>query len=102
METLKNMYLVTGETSPANTMIVMLTNQYDGVKYYYSTVKFEEKSDDTFLSFEYHLLDNPTGEELEGNEDFGNHIGEVLVDIIEEGLKLSDSSREDDTNTSTE
>lgn len=78
----------------------MLTNdEYDGVVYYYSTVKFEEKNEDAYLSFEYHIVDNPTGKELDGNVDFGNYIGDVLVDIIEEGMKL-DTSGKDSINTS--
>lgn len=78
----------------------MLTNEdYFGVKYYYSTVNIEERDENAYLTFEYHIMDNPTGEELEGDHDFGNHLGEVLTDIIEYGLQLNDSSRTDDTDT---
>jgi len=94
------MYLVTEETSPANTQVLTLTSEkYAGVKYYYSTVNIEERGDDAFLTFEYTITDNPTGDELDGNSEFGDHIGEILTDIIEYGLELNDTSRTDDTDT---
>jgi len=91
---------VTAETSPANTQMITLTSDdYLGVKYYYSTVNFEERDDDAYLTFEYHIVDNPTGENLDGDKQFGDHLGMILTDIIEYGLELNDSSRTDDTNT---
>lgn len=91
---------MTEETSPANTQILTLTSEdYAGVKYYYSTVNLEERGDDAFLTFEYTIVDNPTGEKLDGDPTFGDHIGDILTDIIEHGLELNDTSRTDDTDT---
>lgn len=81
----------------------MLTDDgYDGVTYYYSTVGFDERDGQAYLNFEYHIVDNPDELELDGNPEFGNYIGDILVEIIEEGLAAHESNGENDTVSSTE
>ena len=65
--------------------IELLTGKYSGVVYSYGDVSSisEEDSDDfAKINFEYFLVENNTGIDLEHEDEFLNHIGEVLVSMV--------------------
>lgn len=65
--------------------IQILTGDYSGVRFKYGEVKFEEdaEKEEAFLNFEYEILDKANQENLIENVDFKNHLGDILVNIIE-------------------
>jgi hypothetical protein len=67
--------------------IEILTGDYTGVKYVYGAVKAltDDNSDEELvLNFEY-VIEDDAGlgvKELEKDENFGNHLGQILQEII--------------------
>lgn len=70
--------------------IKLTSGKWDGIIYAYHTIGFvEQEDDDAILKFEYDVIQTP--EELdveslteEDKKEFENHLGDILVSIIEE------------------
>lgn len=74
--------------------------KYAGVTFQYDTVNVSDE-EEPVLSFNWITLDNPTDEELT-EEEFGNIIGDILVELITEHLENLDEDGNTDTQTSAE
>ena len=68
--------------------IKILSGKYADTVYQYGKVGFEEeKSGDIFLKFVYNILETQLNkDELEKSGDFKNHIGDILVNIMEQNM----------------
>ena len=68
--------------------IKILSGKYADTVYQYGKVAFEEeKSGDIFLKFVYNILETQLNkDELEKSGDFKNHIGDILVNIMEQNM----------------
>lgn len=70
-----------------NIDIELLIGEYKGIVYRYGGVKIDE--DDTngaVLSFNYDVIDDAGIGTLEEDERFKNHIGNILVSLIEKRM----------------
>ena len=68
--------------------IKILKGKFKDVTYQYGKVGFDEQKDGSvFLKFIYNIIESSTPkEELEQNEEFKNHIGDILTSIISKNL----------------
>jgi hypothetical protein len=69
--------------------IKLLNDPYDGVVFKFGKVKVEEKDEQAYLHFEFHVIESYQikPKKLEKDEDFKNFIGEMLVEIISSGMQ---------------
>ena len=73
------------EIESENVPVIITEGKYEGIKYNYGSIKFEEESDGAKLVFDYDILENTTSidsEELESSDEFHTAIGDILMDII--------------------
>lgn len=68
--------------------IKLLQGPYKDTVFKYGKVKFEEKNDEGYLVFAYDVIksDVMKPRKLEKNEEFKNHIGNLLIEIINGNL----------------
>ena len=73
----------------ASVHIKLLTGDYQGTIFKYGKVKLEEKDDQAYLHFAYDVIESKKmkPKKLEKNEDFKNHIGNLLVEIMSGNLE---------------
>lgn len=83
MDTLKEGYdyIFAQDDNTSTTAVVLTRGTYSGVAYAYGGVSFDERDSGLVLKYDFNVLKNPNGVELD--EAFKNHIGDVLVNIIE-------------------
>jgi hypothetical protein len=64
--------------------IKLLSGKYKDTLFKYGKVKFEEKDGQFHLIFSYDVLETTVmkPKKLEKDEDFKNHIGDLLVELI--------------------
>ena len=69
--------------------IKFLDGPYKDTIFKYGKVKVEEKDDDAYLLFAYDVLESKKmkPKKLEKNEAFKTYIGDLLVEIISNGLQ---------------
>ena len=67
-----------------NDRIKLTEGPYAGIIYSYGSVGFEEDGDTLKLKFEYDIHENPVG--FVDRNKFKNHIGDILIDLLEENL----------------
>lgn len=69
--------------------VELLEGLYKGTIYKYGKVSFEEKGEDVYLHFDYNVVksDVKKPKKLEKEEDFKNHIGNILVEIMSANLE---------------
>ena len=81
--------------------IKLLEGEYKDTIYKYGKVKVEEKDEECYLLFAYDVIQSPVmkPKKLEKNEDFKNHIGNILVEIMSGNLEqeIIDESGTTDT-----
>lgn len=65
--------------------LTFITGIYKGINYKYGRVWFEDENSPV-LSFEYDIIGKPVGVEIEDKDDFGQLIGKILTEILEEQL----------------
>ena len=73
------------EIGSENVPVIITEGKYEGIKYNYGSIKFEEENDGAKLVFDYDILENTTPietEELESTDEFHNTIGDILMDIL--------------------
>lgn len=66
--------------------IKLTENPYRGIIYTYGKVEFVELSDSVQLKFEHFVLENAD----KVDNDFNNYVGDILQELIVEGLKNND------------
>jgi len=72
--------------------VELLTGEFEGVVYRYGRVNVneDEESGEAMLSYEFDLVDSNGLDSLLENEDFKNHIGHVLSNIMIQNQSVSE------------
>ena len=63
--------------------------KYKGLVWEYGKVTFDENQEELKLSFDYTIIENPT--ETVVDDDLYRLMGDILVEIIGDDLKLNDN-----------
>tara|TARA_B100001113_G_scaffold132112_1_gene108098 strand:- start:323 stop:646 length:324 start_codon:yes stop_codon:yes gene_type:complete len=72
------------------TCLKLLSKEYDGIIYKYGKVGFgkEENPDGTLpMIFDYDILKNPNKIDLGDETKFVDHIGDILLELMEKQIK---------------
>lgn len=77
-------YELLDEDSNGNQLIKLTSSEYSGIIYTYGRVRLLEEDDHLRVQFEYDIQENPV-EEVNPVK-FRNHIGDILIDLLEENL----------------
>jgi hypothetical protein len=77
-------YELLDEDSNGNQLIKLTSSEYSGIIYTYGRVRLLEEDDHLRVQFEYDIQENPV-EEVDPVK-FRNHIGDILIDLLEENL----------------
>ena len=69
--------------------IRLLDGPYKDTTFKYGKVKFKEENDQVYLLFAYDVLESPVKKpaKLEKDDDFKNHIGDLLVEIMSSNVE---------------
>jgi hypothetical protein len=80
--------LLVSESDSEAVNIELSSGPFQGVVYSYGKVTTQEIKDkeEAYLTFEYDLIDSNGMEDLESDDNFKNHIGDILVSIIMKNL----------------
>ena len=99
---LKFNYIENRETG--ETAYVIKEGKYEGVIYTYTDIQLPEVQADGAeeipVKFTYHVMKNTTDENLVDNSEFGNVIGEIMLEILDDALandSINYENRNDDT-----
>ena len=77
-------YELLDEDNNGNQLIELTSSEYSGIIYTYGRVRLLEEEDQLRVQFEYDIHENPVGS-LDPTK-FRNHIGDILIDLLEENL----------------
>ena len=77
-------YELLDEDSNGNQLINLTSKEYSGIIYTYGRVRLLEEEDQLRVQFEYDIHENPVG--VLDQSKFRNHIGDILIDLLEENL----------------
>ena len=77
-------YELLDEDSNGNQLIKLTSSEYSGIIYTYGRVRLLEEDDHLRVQFEYDIQENPVDDVDPGK--FRNHIGDILIDLLEENL----------------
>lgn len=66
-----------------NQLIKLTSKKYSGIIYTYGQVRLIEEDDGLRVQFNYDIHENPIGEL---DSDFKDHIGSILIDVLDEQL----------------
>ena len=72
------------------TCIKLLSEKYDGIIFKYGNVGFgkDENPDGTLpMLFDYDIITNPNKIELGDEKEFINHIGDILLELMEKQIQ---------------
>ena len=78
-------YEILDDAKNGNKIIKLTTEPYSGIMYHYGRVKLIEEEDILRIQFEHDVVYNINDVDVDNNE-FKNYIGEILVDLLEDGL----------------
>tara|TARA_B100001093_G_C26589110_1_gene910681 strand:+ start:197 stop:427 length:231 start_codon:yes stop_codon:yes gene_type:complete len=68
----------------------LLSEKYEGIIYKYGKVGFgkDENPDGSLpMMFDYDIIKNPNKKELGDEKEFINHIGDILLELMEKQIK---------------
>jgi len=77
-------YELLDEDYNGNQLIQLTSNEYSGIIYTYGRVRLVEEDDQLRVQFEFDIHENPVG--FVDRDKFKNHIGDILIDLLEENL----------------
>jgi hypothetical protein len=77
-------YELLDEDYNGNQFIKLTSSEYSGIIYTYGRVRLLEEDETLRVQFEYDIHENPVG--FVDRVKFKNHIGDILVDLLEENL----------------
>jgi hypothetical protein len=77
-------YELLDEDYDGNQLIKLTSSEYSGIIYTYGRVRLLEEDDQLRIQFEFDIHENPVG--FVERDKFRNHIGDILVDLLEENL----------------
>lgn len=75
--------------------IRLLSGKFSGIIYRYGKVGVEEDGDNAYLKFEYDIISSENPEKDTQTEEFKNHIGDILVNIIGEKNEVGSDTTEE-------
>lgn len=78
-------YEILDDAKNGNKIIKLTTEPYSGIMYHYGRVKLIEEEDILRIQFEHDVVYNINDVDVDNNE-FKNYIGDILVDLLEDGL----------------
>lgn len=80
---------VLGNKEGESYYVFLTSGDFSGVKYKYEQVSFEEdqEKEEVFLKFGYTIIERNDIENLEENLEFKNHIGDILINVLEKNSK---------------
>ena len=65
--------------------IIISEGKYEGTRFQYGRIAFDEQKDNLSLKFDYKLLDNP--DELKEDQEFIDVLGEILISVLEKEIE---------------
>ena len=77
-------YELLDEDYNGNQLIKLTSTEFSGIIYTYGRVRLLEEGDQLRVQFEYDIQENPVG--VLDPTKFRNHIGDILVDLLDENL----------------
>ncbi len=77
-------YELLDEDYNGNQLIKLTSNEYSGIIYTYGRVRLLEEEDQLRVQFEFDIHENPVG--FVDRDKFRNHIGDILIDLLEQNL----------------
>mgnify|MGYP000626695721 CR=1 FL=1 len=77
-------YELLDEDHNGNQLIKLTSSDYSGIIYTYGRVRLLEEEDQLRVQFEFDIHENPVG--FVDRDKFRNHIGDILIDLLEENL----------------
>ena len=77
-------YKLLDEDYMGNQLIELTSKEYSGIIYTYGRVRLLEEDDQLRVQFEFDIHENPVG--FVDRDKFRNHIGDILIDLLEENL----------------
>lgn len=77
-------YELLDEDHNGNQLIKLTSREYSGIIYTYGRVRLLEEEDQLRVQFEFDIHENPVG--FVDRDKFRNHIGDILIDLLEENL----------------
>lgn len=77
-------YELLDEDYNGSQLIKLTSREYSGIIYTYGRVRLLEEDDQLRVQFEYDIQENPVG--VVDPTKFRNHIGDILIDLLEENL----------------
>lgn len=79
---------LTPANDPESVYIKLIEGEFKDTVFKFGKVKVEEKDDQAYLTFGYDVIESPVMKprKLEKNEQFKNHIGGLLIEIISGNL----------------
>lgn len=100
---IKYNYIVNRETG--ETAYAIKEGKYDGIIYTYTDIQLPEvdgeAAEEIPVKFTYQVIKNPTDEKLVDNTEFGNVIGEIMLEILDDAL-ANDTVNYENRNNDTE
>lgn len=78
-------YEILDDTKGNNQIIKLTSDPYSGIMYHYGKVEFITEGEQLRLKFEHDVVYNLQDVDTSTN-DFKHRIGDILVDLLEEGL----------------
>ena len=71
--------------------IRIIEGEYKDVVYQYGSIKFVEEDDNVRCNFTYNLIENPNNLITEGNQDFINQLGDILVEVLNDEIEETEN-----------
>ena len=81
-----NNYTVTDVASPAGFSIIRLNDDFDGVEFYFTEVKFEV--DEPILHFSYNVVSGKVPDDK--TKEFQDLLSKILVSILEQQVESNE------------
>ena len=69
--------------------IIISEGKYEGIKFQYGRIAFDEQEDSMALKFDYNLIENPN--ELKEDQELVDTLGDILMDVLEEEIETGES-----------
>jgi len=61
--------------------VIMTEGKYEGLRFQYGRISFDEKEDNMCLTFDYNIIDNPNN--IKEDKELVDAMGNILMDVIQ-------------------
>ena len=65
--------------------VIITEGKYEGIKFQYGRISFDERNDNLQLNFNYNLMENPNN--IKEDQEFVNILGEILMVELQEQME---------------